>query len=260
MILAGRVSLNGEVVKTLGTPCSPDSDVVAVDGKRIEAPAQHVYLAVYKPPGYVSTVRDRHARLRVVDLAPAKFAGRVKPVGRLDKESEGLILLTDDGRLIHQLTHPRYHVEKEYEVGVRGQANAFLVRKLVKGIELDDGPARALDASVVRRNPGGGVVRVVLGEGRKRQLRRMFRALGCRVEFLRRVRIGPLRLGQLAKGGWRHLTKAEVRLLYRATGSGQKGNSDSKRPEVRRRERPTGRPASAGASRRGVAKRRKRTG
>jgi 23S rRNA pseudouridine2605 synthase len=220
MIRAGRVTVNGERVTRLGTTCDPARDVVAVDGKPVRPAERHVYLAVNKPRGYVSTVRDRHAARRVVDLAPPDVAGRVKPVGRLDKESEGLLILTDDGTLIQRLTHPRYHVEKEYSAGVLGHFDRRKAAALVEGVELDDGPARAIKASIVRRDGRRTVVRIVLGEGRKRQIRRMLAALGCRVDWLRRVRIGPVALGPLAKGSCRHLTEAEVRLLYRATERG----------------------------------------
>jgi len=217
LIRDGRVTLNGQPVARVPAFCDPERDVVAVDGRPAQPPESHVYLAVHKPRGYVSTVRDPHAERRVVDLAPPEFAGRVKPVGRLDKDSEGLLLLTDDGRLINRLTHPRYHVEKEYHAGIGGVIGARLVSELVKGVRLDDGPARALEAAILRRESGRTVLRIVLGEGRKRQIRRMMAALGCRVEFLRRVRIGPIRIGRLAAGQCRRLTAAEVRALYDAT-------------------------------------------
>ena len=215
-IREGRVAVNGECVTRVPAFCDPEHDVVAVDGREVRPPKAHVYFAVNKPRGYVSTVSDPHARLRVVDLAPPELAGRLKPVGRLDKESEGLIFLTDDGALINRLTHPRYHVEKEYHVGVVGSGGAVaesMAKALVKGVALEDGLARALQAAILRRQSGGATLRIVLGEGRKRQIRRMVEALGCRVEFLRRVRIGPIALGRLATGQWRRLTKAEVRLL-----------------------------------------------
>lgn len=217
IVRAGRVSLNGERVTQVVTFCSPDSDVVEVDGRRIRPPESHVYLALHKPRGYVSTVRDPHAERRVVDLAPPELARRVKPVGRLDKDSEGLILLTDDGALINRLTHPRFHVEKEYHVGIRGHLGPRVASELAKGVTLDDGPAHALEASIMRRDGNRTVLQMVLGEGRKRQIRRMVAALGCRVEFLRRVRIGPISLGGLRTGRCRRLTKAEVEALYAAT-------------------------------------------
>lgn len=217
LIRDGRVTLNGEPIARVPAFCDPERDVVAVDGLPVQPPKAHVYLAVHKPRGYVSTVRDPHAERRVVDLAPPEFAGRVKPVGRLDKESEGLLLLTDDGRLINRLTHPRFHVEKEYHVGIAGAVSEPAVRALVKGVTLDDGPACALEAAILRHKGGQTVLRIVLGEGRKRQIRRMMAAVGCRVEFLRRVRIGPIQLGRLPAGYCRHLAAAEVKALCDAT-------------------------------------------
>lgn len=220
LVRAGRVTVNGERVTRLPAFCDPEHDIVAVDGRRVRPPEAHVYLAVNKPRGYTSTVWDRHAERRVVELAPRELAARVKPVGRLDKDSEGLLLLTDDGELINRLTHPRYHVEKEYHVGVRGGVCERMARALVKGVALEEGLARARQATILRREREAVVLRIVLGEGRKRQIRRMLAALGCRVGFLRRVRIGPISLGRLASGDCRHLTKAEVQLLYEATESG----------------------------------------
>lgn len=217
LIRAGRVTLNGERVSRLGTLCDPERDVVAVDGRAVRPPEKHVYLAVNKPRGYVCTVRDVHAKQRVVDLAPPDLAGRVKPVGRLDKPSEGLLLLTDDGPLIHRLTHPRFHVEKEYHVGVSGTVDNRVARELESGVTLEDGPARAIEAAILRREGDVTVLRIVLAEGRKRQVRRMIEALGHRVTSLQRVRVGPIRLGRLPEGHWRHLTNVEVRLLYQAT-------------------------------------------
>lgn len=218
MIVEGRVIVNGRPVTELGTAIDPERDAVKVDGKRVHPPRRFVYLAVHKPRGYVSTVRDVHAVQRVTDLAPPELAKRVKPVGRLDKTSEGLMLLTDDGRLIFRLTHPRYHVEKEYHVSVIGPVSDEMVRRLREGVELDDGPARALEAKIVRRDAEATVLQLVLGEGRKRQVRRMIEALGAKVRFLRRDRVGPIHLARLRRGEWRHLTKDEVRALYEATG------------------------------------------
>ena len=230
LIGAGRVKKNGAVVEQPGTLCDPDMDVIEVDGRRVRTPDQRVYLMVNKPPGYVCTVRDPHARQRILDLVAPDLAVRVKPVGRLDKDSEGLVLLMDDGALINRLTHPRYHVEKEYEVAVRGDIDGSWADRFLRGVELEDGPARALQAEIVRRDRSGGVLRIVLGEGRKRQIRRMVRAGGAQVDVLRRVRIGPLRLGPLPQGSWRHLTTDEVRLLYRATGA--RRNRDQETPTM----------------------------
>jgi len=214
----GRVAVNGESVTRVPAFCDPEHDAVTVDGREVRAPRERVYLAVHKPRGYVSTVSDPHAKQRVVDLAPPELAGRLKPVGRLDKDSEGLILLTDDGALINRLTHPRYHVEKAYEVRVVGTLDERAVETLRTGVALEEGLARTIEVTILNRDGAGAALRVVLAEGRKRQIRRMIAAVGCRVEYLRRVRIGPITLGALRTGHWRHLTRDEVGLLYQATG------------------------------------------
>jgi len=220
LVRQGRVSVNGVRVTRPGALCDPSSDIVEVDGRPVAPPQRRLYLALNKPPGYVSSLRDAHAEKLVVDLLPRDMALRVKPAGRLDKDSEGLMLLTDDGPLIHRLIHPRYEVEKEYRVGVAGEADERLAAALVEGVELEEGWAEAVEADVLRRGAGVSVLRVVLVQGRKRQIRRMLAALGRRVVFLRRVRIGPIRLGRLAQGKWRRLTRAEVRLLYETVGLG----------------------------------------
>lgn len=217
LIVAGRVSVNGKVVTVLGTKVDPRRDVIAVDGR--ELPRQTdplVYIMLNKPRYVLSTVSDERGRKTVADLVDVPE--RVYPVGRLDLRSEGLILLTNDGDLAKKLTHASYHVEKEYEVLVRGNPSTeTLIRWRRGGTEVDGRPTGR--AVVEKLNVEGDTtwLKVILTEGRKRQIREVAEALGHPVIRLTRVRIGPLKLGRLKVGHWRHLTPAEVQRLKQAT-------------------------------------------
>lgn len=205
LITAGRVSVNGRRAE-LGMKVG-EEDEVAVDGANVTKPLSTVTYLLNKPAGYVSTVSDEQGRPTVMDLVPA-VAG-LHPVGRLDLESEGMLLLTNDGDLTLELTHPRYEHEKEYRVWCRqGTLNAGALAILEQGVELDDGVARV----VVAKTAEGGC-RVVLGEGRNRQVRRMLAAVGYSVTRLVRVRIGKLELGDLKVGGYRKLSAADFKKL-----------------------------------------------
>jgi 23S rRNA pseudouridine2605 synthase len=219
MIRERRVRVNGAVVIELGTQVDPARDRIEVDGRPLaRGETSHHYVALNKPLGVVSTAHDPEGRPTVVDLVQA--TRRVYPVGRLDIDSEGLVLLTDDGELTFRLTHARFGIEKEYHVVVScaHEVDEALVERLRTGVMLEDGPARAVRAAVVRRNPNGGVLRVVLVEGRQREVRRMLATVGCSVERLQRVRIGPLQLGDLEVGAHRPLRAREVEALRASVG------------------------------------------
>jgi 23S rRNA pseudouridine2605 synthase len=218
MIREHRVRVNGALVLELGTQVDPARDRIEVDGRPLaRADAAHQYIALNKPLGVVSTAHDPEGRATVVELVHA--TRRVYPVGRLDIDSEGLVLMTDDGELTFRLTHARFGVEKEYHVLVTcPDLNEHLVEQLRGGVKLDDGLARAVRANVLKTTGGGGLVRVVLVEGRQRQVRRMLEVLGCGVERLQRVRIGPLLLGDLEPGEYRGLRPREVESLRAAVG------------------------------------------
>ncbi len=215
MILQGRVTVNGRVVRELGARADPETDVIAVDGQLIHVPAvsePHRYLLLHKPPDVISTAHDTHDRPTVLQLVPGDV--RVFPVGRLDADSEGLMLLTDDGDLAYRLTHPRFEVDKEYRVLVDHTPDLDTLRRWRAGVELPTGDitARAW-AEVLERGPDGTWLRVVLHEGRKRQIREVARVLGLHVQRLIRVREGPITLGDVPPGAWRELTRAEVEAL-----------------------------------------------
>jgi len=209
LIEAGRVTVNGEVA-VLGRRVEPGRDAVAVDGVPVGIRPGLVVYVLNKPAGVVTTAKDTHGRPTVVELVPDE--PRVFPVGRLDADTEGLLLLTNDGDLAHVLTHPSFGVEKEYLASVQGRPSPAAVRRLREGVELDDGPTAPAKVS----QPAPGVLRITIHEGRNRQVRRMCDAVGHPVERLVRVRIGPLRDDRLPPGEWRRLTAEEVRSLRSA--------------------------------------------
>lgn len=213
MIRAGRVVVDGAVA-TIGQRVDPTSAEVRVDGKLIPVAPGLIYYLLYKPVGVVSTASDEHGRQTVVDLVPSEV--RVYPVGRLDRDSEGLLLLTNDGVLTNRLTHPTYGVPKTYVVRVAGSVSVNDVRRFVDGVELEDGPAAALSSRVLDRSRTATLIEVVMGEGRNREVRRMADAIGLEVTSLTRVAIGPLVDRKLEPGAWRALTGEEVRSLYAA--------------------------------------------
>jgi len=210
LILKGLVRVNGEVAhlgQRVGT-----GDLVEVAGRRVELPQKRVVLALHKPRGYTTTRSDPHAEKTVYELLP-EIPG-LHPVGRLDRESEGLLLFTNDGELLFRLTHPRYGVRKVYRVWTeRGTLPQALCRRLVEGVALEDGPARALSCK-----PAQGGAILTLGEGRKREVRRMLQAVGYPVKRLLRLQVGPIRLGNLPPGKWRRLSPEEVQALLKEVG------------------------------------------
>ena len=220
MITDGRVEVNGRVVTELGTRVDPDSAEIRVDGARLVLDDTMVYLAVNKPVGMQSTMSDDRGRPCIGDLVEHRVRGNRKlfHVGRLDADTEGLLLLTNDGELAHRLMHPSFEVAKTYLATVPGAVPRGLGRTLRAGVELDDGPAAADDFAVVDAVPGRTLVRVTLHEGRKRIVRRLLAAVGFPVQALVRTDIGPLRLGEQRPGSIRALTRKEVGELYQAVG------------------------------------------
>ena len=216
----GRVRVNGQQAR-LGDSADPARDNITVDGKRVHVTASHTYIALYKPTNVISTVSDELERKTVRDLVPVE--GHLVPAGRLDADSEGLVLLTDDGELTNLLTHPRYEHEKEYQVYVMGHPDGATLDRWRRGVELPDlddkthDGGRTLPAQVeemhTRVKSDGAWLRVVMREGRKRQIRRVAGLLGHPVRQLIRVRIGPLKLGNMKMGQWRRLTAREVKEL-----------------------------------------------
>jgi 23S rRNA pseudouridine2605 synthase len=211
LITAGRVTIDGETAR-LGNRVDPERQVVLLDGVPVVTRTDLVYYLLNKPAGVVTTARDPEGRPTVLDLVPEE--PRVFPVGRLDYDSEGLLLLTNDGELAQQLTHPSHGVEKTYLAEVDGVPSAAAVRQLREGLALDDGRTAPARAHVVARHDDRAAIEITIHEGRNRQVRRMCEAIGHPVRRLVRTQIGGLRDFDLATGTWRPLERSEVRSLY----------------------------------------------
>ena len=218
MILEGRVTVNGETVRELGIKADPASDVIKVDGRRVKTDIAHRYIVLYKPKGYVTTRSDPEQRRTVMDLI-----GRgdyIYPVGRLDYDSEGLLLMMTDGDLAALLMHPRHEIDKVYEVIVMGTPDPRALEKLRKGVYIEGGrtsPAEIHVGTTVKGSNPTTLLTITIREGRNRQIRKMCSAVGLPVRDLRRIRMGPIGLGRLKPGQWRDLTAEEVRRLKRDT-------------------------------------------
>jgi pseudouridine synthase len=211
-MLDGRVTVNGATVRELGTKADPTRDDIRVDGRRVKLTDRRRYLLLNKPRGYVSTRSDPQRRPTVVDLLRG-VTEYIYPVGRLDFDSEGLLLLTNDGDLAAGLTHPSHGVPRVYDVRVLGVPDAHDLRRLARGIPVDGRPTEPAEVELLAEKSGGATLRVTIREGRNRQVRKMCDAIGHPVTHLRRVAIGPIRDSKLKLGHWRELTEHEVRKL-----------------------------------------------
>lgn len=211
LIQQGRVTVNGQVITRLGTKVDPARDEIRVDGQPLQIAPDHVYIVLNKPRGVLSTMRDDRGRRALDDLVQSPT--RLFPVGRLDATSEGLILLTNDGELTNLLTHPRYRHDKEYRVLVNGHPSDKTLEAWRRGVVLDEKTTAPARVDILRKDKNSTLLRVVMHEGRKRQIRQVAALLGHPVRQLKRIRLGPLQLGALTEGQWRHLTPAEIRKL-----------------------------------------------
>jgi len=225
LMLDGRVTVNGTTVRELGTKADPAADDIRVDGRRVKLPERHRYVLLNKPRGYVTTRSDPHKRPTVIDLIGAREY--IYPVGRLDFDSEGLLILTNDGDLAARLTHPSHGVNRIYEARVLGIPDAHDVQRLTRGVVID---GRRTDPAQIELMPGKrddrhATLRITIHEGRNRQVRKMCEAIGHPVERLRRVAIGPLRDSRLKPGQWRDLTAEEVARLRGTVSSRAPGRT-----------------------------------
>ena len=214
LILEGRVTVNGETIRELGTKADPEKDAIKVDGRRIKTDPAKRYIALYKPKGYVTTRKDPEGRRTVMDLIDD--SQYIYPVGRLDYDTEGLVLMTTDGDLAARLMHPRHEVDKEYEVIVLGAPDPRAIEKLKKGVYIEGGrtsPAHVHVGSTVKGHKPTTLLMITIREGRNRQIRKMCSAVGLPVRDLRRIRMGPITLGRLKPGQWRDLTPPELKRL-----------------------------------------------
>jgi pseudouridine synthase len=239
LILQGRVAVNGNTVTELGTKADPDADEIKVDGRRIRTAQRRRYVLLNKPRGYITSRSDPEGRPTVMDLMKA-IKEYIYPVGRLDYDSEGLLLLTNDGELAARLTHPRHEVEKVYEARVKGVPDDHALERLARGMPIDG--RRTAPAKIRASEPfvkGGGeqtIVEISIHEGRQRQVRRMFDAVGHPVVRLKRVRIGPLEDPDMPVGHWRELTPKEIAELQRVSGAAG-GSTGTRRRQRPQRER-----------------------
>ena len=253
LIEEGEVRVNDEIIRRLPAFVDPERDIISVNGQRIQRPKDHVYVMLFKPRGVISTNEEGGDRRRAIDLVQHPSRARLFPVGRLDVESSGLLLLTNDGELANRLTHPRYGVHKSYEVTVDGQLDEDAVAKLQRGVFLSDRHAthgrregkrtQGSRLKLLRRGRDRTQILMELREGRNRQVRRMMLYVGHKVRRLRRVKMGPLSLRGLRPGEWRELTDSELRTLREAAARGEKHaiqKPESKRPQTARSvKRPT---------------------
>jgi pseudouridine synthase len=219
LMLEGRVTVNGETVRELGTKADAAHDDIRVDGRRVKVVERHRYILLNKPPGFMTTRSDPEGRPTVLDLLKG-VREYVYPVGRLDFDSEGLLILTNDGDLAARLTHPRHGVVRVYEARVLGVPDAHDLDRLRRGIAIDGRSTEPADIEAIGRRSSHAMLRVTIREGRNRQVRKMCDAIGHPVTRLRRVAIGPIRDARLKAGAWRELTTEEVERLRRASARG----------------------------------------
>ncbi|MDR2896204.1 MAG: rRNA pseudouridine synthase [Propionibacteriaceae bacterium] len=217
MIADGRVEVNGQLVTEQGRRVDPVVDVIRLDGSRIPPQRNHVYLALNKPRGVVSTMEDPQGRLTLTDFLPRK-SGRLFHVGRLDTPTEGLIVLTNDGDFAQRLSHPSFEIDKQYMVEVEGEVENAVLKRLTRGVVLDDGPIKPDKIRLVSRSGAKALIEVTIHSGRNRIVRRMFEAVGLPIRRLARTRIGPIRLGNLPSGETRELTSNEIGALLDRAG------------------------------------------
>ncbi|CAH8714362.1 rRNA pseudouridine synthase [Paenibacillus thiaminolyticus] len=217
LILDGKVEVNGEVVTALGVKADPATDIITMNGKPITANANKVYAAFHKPKGVITSMSDPEGRKTVLDFVKG-IGGRVYPVGRLDYDTEGLLLLTNDGDLANMLMHPRHHVAKTYHATVKGIPHGDLLEKLREGVQLEDGMTQPAEVEYhdVDMERKSATISITIYEGRNRQVRRMFEAIGHPVVKLKRVQFGNIFLQGIPRGKFRHLTKSEVNELKMA--------------------------------------------
>lgn len=215
MITDGRVRVNGERVVQLGTKVEIGADTVAVDGVELTAVKKKYYIMLNKPAGYLSTVSDDFDRPTVIDLLSEEIKTRIFPVGRLDYETEGLLLMTNDGDFAYRVTHPKFELGKTYVVTVGAGLTIAGLNKLRRGVRLEEFKTSPAEVELLNSDANKAVVKITIHEGKNRQVRRMFEAIGCRVLDLKRISIGRVELGNLPEGRWRYLTSHEISYLMR---------------------------------------------
>ena len=213
MIQNGRVKVNGEKITELGTKVEIGADKVMLDGVLINPENKKYYIMLNKPVGYVSTVNDQFERPTVIDLIGEEIKARVVPVGRLDYDTEGLLLLTNDGDFTYRVTHPKFEMDKTYIATIKGGITAKGLNALRRGVTIDDFKTSPAEVEMLSCEKGVTVIKITIHEGKNRQVRKMFEAVGCKVSELKRISIGKVELGNLPLGRWRYLTSHEINYL-----------------------------------------------
>ncbi|MFT4745254.1 MAG: 23S rRNA pseudouridine2605 synthase [Nitriliruptoraceae bacterium] len=219
LISGGRVTVNGQTA-TLGQKVQAETDDIRVDGERVIVDVSMVYVLLNKPQGVVTTADDPQGRITVVDMV--EVAARVFPVGRLDIDTEGLLLLTNDGDLTHKLLHPSYEVERSYLALIKGKVRRHVLAQIRDGVELEDGIAKPKRIRVLEDHSDNTLLEIVMTEGRKREVRRMIAEVGLNLDRLARTTYAGVELGELRQGKWRHLTHTEVSMLHASVAGGRK--------------------------------------
>lgn len=213
LIQRGQVRVNGEVVRELGTKVEVGADAVEVDGKLIKAASKNYYVMLNKPVGYVSTVKDQFDRPTVIDLLQDEIKSRIFPVGRLDYDTQGLLLLTNDGDFTYKVTHPKFKVDKTYIATLKGGLTIRGLQMLRRGVVIDGYKTSPAEVEILSAEQGKTMVRITIHEGKNRQVRKMMEAVGSKVTALERISIGKVALGNLPLGRWRYLTSHEINYL-----------------------------------------------
>lgn len=213
LILKGMVQVNNETITKLGVKINPEKDVVTINGKVIKPEPEKVYIMLNKPKGYITTVKEQFNRPSIMDLLKG-VKQRIFPVGRLDKDTSGLLLLTNDGEFAYTLTHPKHHIKKKYIAEIKGVPDNKSLDKFKKGLKIENYITSPAEIRVVSKKKKSSIVEIVIYEGRNRQIRKMCEAIGHPVISLHRTAIGGLELKDLPEGKWRYLSKDELKLIY----------------------------------------------
>lgn len=212
LIAQGKVTVNGSVVETMGTDVDEEADIVCVNGRKISPEKQRVYIMLNKPAGYISACLDDRGRKTVTELVK-DTGSRIFPVGRLDYDTEGLLILTSDGDFAYRCTHPKHEISKKYFAVIKGTLEEKALDKLRSGLIIDGKKTSEAKAEIIEKKDNTAKLHITIHEGRNRQIKKMFESIGCSVSYLKRVSIGNLELGNLAPGEWRHLNNDDFRIL-----------------------------------------------
>lgn len=233
IIAEGRVAVNGEIIREMGVQVDENYDEVTVDGERIKNTVKKEYIMLNKPVGFITTVSDDKGRPTVMELV-SDINARIYPVGRLDYDTEGLLLLTNDGDLTYRITHPKHDIKKTYVAEVTGDVSMETIVQLRRGVVIDGQKTSPAEVEVVGATQYGTKIEITIHEGRNRQVRKMFEALGCIVKKLRRTHEAGLTLGHLPLGKWRKLSESEVNMLKKIEAEGSKQKASGKRPSAQK--------------------------